>query len=71
MVLQRRWPPESTPERIHHLNARNPAIVAELFREENGATATNSRLGDQRIEPAELFTERELVGIKNEGGDQS
>ncbi|MCX5949044.1 MAG: hypothetical protein NTY67_12985 [Cyanobacteria bacterium] len=44
--------------------------MAEVFGEEHGATAADGRHGDQGNNPAELFTDRQLVAIKNQVGDR-
>jgi hypothetical protein len=44
--------------------------VAEVFGEEDLAGAADRGFGDQGIEPAELFLNRQLVGIMNQIGDR-
>ena len=54
-------------EGIDHHQVSDPAAVAEVFREEDGAAAANRRFGDQVSKPAELFAAGQLVGIKYQG----
>ncbi len=49
----------STPQRIVHFQTGDPAPMAEIFRVENGAAAADRGFGDQGIEPAELFPDRQ------------
>lgn len=42
--------PVSAQQGIHHLQARNPAPVAEILGKEKGAAATDRSFGDQGIE---------------------
>jgi hypothetical protein len=60
----------STPQGIDPVQTGDPAPVAEVFGEQNGAAAADGGCGDQGIEPAELLPDRQLVGIKNQVGDR-
>jgi hypothetical protein len=42
--------------------------MAEILGKEKGAAATDRSFGDQGIEPAELLTDRQLVGIEDQIG---
>ena len=45
--------------------------MAEIFRVEKGAAAADRGFGDQGSKPAELFTDRQLMGIEDQVGDRS
>ena len=47
------------------------APVADVFGERNGAAAADRGFGDQGSKPAELFTDRQLMGIEDQVGDRS
>lgn len=57
-----------TPAGVHHLNAAKPAPMAEIFGGEKVAVAADCSHGDQGSEPAELLSDRQLVGIEDQVG---
>jgi len=42
--------------------------MAEILRVENGEAAADRGFGDQSTKPAELFTNRQLMGIEDQVG---
>ena len=55
-------------QRIPHLNAVDPAAMAEALRKGNGATAADCGFGNQRVKPTELLTLSQQLGVEDQLG---